>query len=96
MHRVIMGAKKGQIVDHINMNGLDNRRANLRFVDKYQSMQNRGHGSGSTKIRDPKGVAKYIIGRVTVDGVRHYLGVFKTVKAASAAVKSVRKNLWRV
>ena len=37
MHRDILDAKKGQIVDHINRNGLDNRKHNLRFVTKSQN-----------------------------------------------------------
>lgn len=42
LHREIIGAKKGEIVDHINGNPLDNRRSNLRIVTLKQSMQNRG------------------------------------------------------
>lgn len=37
MHREIIGALPGQEVDHINGNGLDNRRANLRFVTSSQN-----------------------------------------------------------
>lgn len=40
MHRVIMGAGAGQIVDHIDGNGLNNTRANLRFVTPSESMMN--------------------------------------------------------
>lgn len=40
MHRVILGAQPSQIVDHVNRNTLDNRRANLRFVTVSQSNQN--------------------------------------------------------
>ncbi len=32
LHRYILNAKKGEIVDHINRNKKDNRRENLRFV----------------------------------------------------------------
>lgn len=40
MHRLILNAEKGQQVDHINGNGLDNRRNNLRFVTQSQNMMN--------------------------------------------------------
>lgn len=40
MHRFILSAKKGDIVDHINGNKLDNRRENLRFVTKRENSQN--------------------------------------------------------
>jgi hypothetical protein len=41
MHRLIMGAQPRQQVDHRNGNGLDNRRANLRFSDASKNMHNR-------------------------------------------------------
>lgn len=41
MHHLIMGTRpKGQEVDHINRNRIDNRRANLRFVTSLVNGQN--------------------------------------------------------
>jgi hypothetical protein len=40
MHRLILKAEKGQIIDHINHNKLDNRKENLRFVSHSQNAQN--------------------------------------------------------
>ena len=40
MHRLIMGAPKGTQVDHVNLAGLDNRRANLRFATLSQNLAN--------------------------------------------------------
>lgn len=40
MHRYILNAKKGQIVDHINGNGLDNRKVNLRPCTIAQNIYN--------------------------------------------------------
>lgn len=53
MHREILGAAAGLEVDHINGNGLDNRRQNLRLVSHQENMMNR---AGSFKTSRYKGV----------------------------------------
>ncbi len=51
MHRLIMQAKKGQILDHINRKGLDNRKFNLSFVNGSQNRQNSKSHCGSSKFK---------------------------------------------
>lgn len=40
IHRLIMNPSDGNVVDHINKNGLDNRKQNLREVKKYINNRN--------------------------------------------------------
>src|SRR5690554_5880115 len=42
MHRLITGAQKGQEVDHIDRNTLNNSRNNLRIVTSSQNKINQG------------------------------------------------------
>lgn len=76
MHAEVMG---GIGIDHINGDGLDNRRSNLRFATNSQNQMNRGKFSvGYSKFkgvswhkRDHRWVAK-----IMADGRRIHLGNF--------------------
>jgi hypothetical protein len=54
MHRAIINPPDDMIVDHINGNGLDNRKSNLRIASKEQNALNRGNNKNNTSGR--KGV----------------------------------------
>lgn len=62
MHQIIMGTyRTGQIIDHKNGNGLDNRRSNLRICTKAQNQRFRGPKQGKRYkgvIRDKRKLKK--------------------------------------
>ena len=53
MHRLIMDAPKGKMVDHLNHDTLDNRRANLRIGGQSMNMLNRkgANSNSTTRVR---------------------------------------------
>lgn len=53
MHRVILGLKPGDklVVDHINHDGLDNRRENLRVGTHAQNVANMKSNHGSSRFK---------------------------------------------
>jgi hypothetical protein len=52
MHREIMHAPKGVLVDHINHNGLDNRKRNLRLCTHAQNCYNQqASATGTSKYK---------------------------------------------
>lgn len=90
LHRVVMGARRGQMVDHINGDTLDNRKSNLRFVTARQNMQNRAKPSPDTALSRFKGVTgsvgkKWRAFIRDANGKQKYLGMFvREVEAAFA------------
>lgn len=89
LHRCILNLKKGEIGDHFNRDRLDNTRSNLRKVTKSVNNQNRGvrkdSRSGVRGISWQESIKKWKVQR-QVNGVRHYLGVFETLKEAERAL----------
>ena len=77
MHRVILDLKKGKQADHINGNGLDNRRSNLRLCANQQNQRNQHSIRGTSKY---KGVCRdngAWLARIKVDYKTKHLGRFK-------------------
>lgn len=88
MHRIIMNAQPGQIVDHRNGNGLDNRKENLRFATKSQNSTNAGrritNKSGFKGVWEDK-KRNAFQASITLNGKRQSLGRFKTKEEAHRA-----------
>jgi hypothetical protein len=92
MHREIMDAPIGLEVDHINHNGLDNRRDNLRLATRAQNAAN-GPQRRSGKFRGVHFQAgKYCY--ATAGGREGYLGSFHTPEAAALAYNHGAIELW--
>lgn len=86
MHRFIMNANEGKLIDHINHNKKDNRKCNLRFVNYKENALN--------KKEKPKGICKYKVGNnyyyiVQLNG---YRGCFKDYKKAEELKNKILKT----
>ncbi len=89
MHRLILAAPKGQLVDHINHDTLDNRRCNLRLADYQQNARNRRLSikstSGMPGITWNKKLSKWIA-QIGIDRKeRKHLGCFDSAEDAKLA-----------
>lgn len=88
MHRVIMEPPQNLCVDHINGNGLDNRRANLRICSTRENLRNSILSAANTT--GYKGVsfnrnAKKFQARIEFNYRSRHIGYFKTAIEAARA-----------
>lgn len=93
MHRVILNSNKGQIVDHINGNGLDNRRVNIRSTDARGNSQNREINRKGKLVGAKRTKNGRYESRTWINGKYIHLGVFSTEKEASNVYFSYLNNL---
>lgn len=88
LHRDVVSARGAVIVDHVNRDGLDNRRVNLRLTNKQGNSANRGlqknNTSGFRGVRK-QSRANTWTAEIQVDGCRRYLGSFRTAAEAAHA-----------
>lgn len=77
------------LVDHINGDGLDNRRSNLRAASRSENCHNMpAHGDSSTGLKGVEQtgrVARPWRARLASGGVRHHLGTYATAVEAARA-----------
>lgn len=86
MHREIAGATPGVLVDHVNGDGLDNRRDNLRLCSSSQNAYNTGPRSGhESRFKGVSRHRKRWDARIVADGALHRLGRFDTAEEAARA-----------
>jgi hypothetical protein len=95
MHREVISTPKDMHTDHIDGNGLNNTRANLRHVTHNENMQNRSNLSSNTS--GIKGVhfdkkANRWIAQIRVNKKRIYLGCFVSAADAKTAYASASKK----
>lgn len=94
MHRVVAGTPPELETDHINRNGLDNRRSNLRDATHAQNQHNtsvpRNNKLGVKGVT--KGRNKFIA-NIGHDGKRIHIGTFNTIEQAVSARDSVARSL---
>ena len=89
LHRLLLDAKSGELVDHINGNGLDNTRKNIRIATSTQNSQN--SRKNATSKSEFKGVWFHALsglygGAITFpDGRRKSIGYYKTSREAARA-----------
>ena len=86
LHRLIMSCPKGMCVDHINGNGLDNRRENLRICTIAENNRNRvrmqkNNISGFRGVFWEKSCKKWR-SQISINNKNVHLGIFKNIEDA--------------
>ena len=95
LHRAICCAGIGQIVDHIDHDGLNNRRENLRVTDAAGNARNRSSNRGRQM---PKGVGLHRSGKyesyIRYQGKKLHLGLYADLESAAARYRAKAAELF--
>jgi len=97
MHRLIINTPKGMETDHINGNGLDNRRSNLRICTRSQNAINTGkyktNTSGYKGVSWDKKNKKWRV-QIKYNGIKFHLKEFSNKYIASKIRKRIERKLF--
>lgn len=87
LHRCILEAPKGLVVDHINHKRFDNRKTNIRLCSQSQNLMNRKHNCIYYEKERNKWRA-----RLEHLGKRYDLGRYSTKEEALAVIKDFKEK----
>lgn len=94
LHRMILDVP---LVDHINGDGLDNRKSNLRAADRSLNALNSAirsdNSSGEKNICWHSKAKKYVV-EFQRNGERHYVGLYDSLPEAVRARDAAISNLY--
>ena len=95
MHKLIMDSPKGMEIDHVNGDGWDNRKCNLRVCTRQQNTFNQHRVSPTTGYRGVylKRNKNYYAG-LEFNGKGVHLGIYKTAKEAAKAYNEGAKKYY--
>jgi len=85
MHVLIMNPPNGMQVDHVDYNGLNNKRSNLRICTQSQNMRHNRRLAGISGFRGVDPINGRWRARIKVDNKVFHLGMFDNVEDAAEA-----------
>lgn len=86
LHRIIMGEPDGLEIDHIDGDGLNNRRSNLRVATSSQNKHNmRAHTDSRSGFKGVTWTRGKWLAQIGLNGKNRGIGYFDTPEAAHAA-----------
>jgi hypothetical protein len=95
MHRVILKAKKGHEIDHIDGNGLNNQKINLRIATRTQNQMNRviqkNNQSGFKGVCWDKKSKKWL-SQIRIKTHTKFLGYFVNLRDAAIEYNKAAKK----
>lgn len=95
MHRLVCGATGSEEVDHLDGNGLNNTRINLRVASHAENTRNRKRPvSSKSPYKGVSCIRGVWRARIWVNGKNKTLGVFATPEEASLAYFKAAKHFF--
>lgn len=101
MHRLVMERilgkpiPNGLQVDHINMDRLDNQRANLRLATRSQNQAHKGRQSNTSCYKGVNLNAGLWEARIRFQGRRIFLGKYEDALAAATMYDAASRHLYQ-